>query len=82
MPVIVDYTSLGKAITDFAHRQDIASYQDYFIQGAIEQIQNDVFDLNFGNGVRFMGSELRAGEHRGRRDALSPPTGCPPRRSK
>lgn len=54
MPLISDYASLGAAITSFAHRQDILSYQDYFIQGAQEAIQNDLLDLNFGNGVRFM----------------------------
>ncbi len=53
MPQITDYTSLGKAITDFAHRADVAVYQDYFIQGALEAIQQDVFALDFGNGVRF-----------------------------
>ena len=54
MPTIQDYASLGKAITDFSHRQDIASYQDYFIQGAQEALLNDLFDLNFGNGVQWM----------------------------
>lgn len=52
MPQITDYASLGAAITNFAHRQDVASYQDYFIQGAQEQIQKDIFAQNFGNGVK------------------------------
>lgn len=53
MPTISDYNSLAKAITDVQHRQDLQAYQDYFIQAAQEKLQNDLFDFNFGNGVRF-----------------------------
>ena len=53
MPTVVDYTSLGKAILDFTHRPTLATYQDYFIQGAQESIMNDIADMNFGNGVRY-----------------------------
>jgi len=53
MPTVTDYNSLAKAITDVQHRQDLQAFQDYFIQAAQEQLQNDLFDLNFGNGVRF-----------------------------
>ena len=53
MPVISDYNSLSQAILDVQHRQDLKGYVDYFIQAAQENLQNDLFDLNFGNGVRF-----------------------------
>lgn len=55
MSTIVDYNSLTQAITDFTHRSDLAAgvYTDYFIQGAIEKIQNDIFAENFGNGIQF-----------------------------
>lgn len=53
MPVISDYASLSQAILDVQHRQDLKGYVDYFIQAAQETLQNDLFDLNFGNGVRF-----------------------------
>ena len=55
MPTISDYNSLSTAILQFGHRQDLNAYVDYFIQGAQEQIQNDIFEQNFGNGV--MGQE-------------------------
>lgn len=51
MALIVDYSSLGQAIQDFCHRSDVASYQDYFIQGAQEKINADVLAANFGNGI-------------------------------
>src|ERR1700691_3177870 len=56
MAVITDYASVTQAISDFCHRQDMQTglYTDYFIQGAIEKIQDDTFAANFGNGVRFM----------------------------
>src|SRR5580698_2441726 len=56
MASISDYASVSQAIADFCHRQDIQQglYTDYFIQGAIEKIQDDTFAANFGNGVRFM----------------------------
>ena len=60
MPTITDYNSLAKAITDVQHRQDLQAYQDYFIQAAQEALQNDIFDLNFGNGVRFQENEYLA----------------------
>ena len=52
MPLIVDYNSLGKAITDYSHRADIATFQDYLIQSAQEAIQRDIFAMNFGNGIQ------------------------------
>jgi hypothetical protein len=56
MAVITDYASVTQAISDFCHRQDLQTglYTDYFLQGAIEKIQDDTFAANFGNGVRFM----------------------------
>lgn len=56
MATIVDYASLKQAITDWAHRADMVSgnYADYFIQNALEQIQDDIFEANFGNGIRYM----------------------------
>ena len=54
MPSITDYNSLGKAILDQAHRQDLATFQDYFIQAGQDAIVNDLFDLNFGNGIKAM----------------------------
>lgn len=58
MALIVDYASLGQAIVDFAHRADIASYQDYFIQAAQENLAKDLIRANMGNGVRFMEETL------------------------
>lgn len=55
MAVITDYASVAQAISDFCHRQDLQAglYTDYFIQGAIEKIQDDTFAANFGNGVKY-----------------------------
>lgn len=53
MANVVDYLTLGQAILDFTHKDDLKPYLDNFIQSATEQIQNDVFEQNFGNGVRF-----------------------------
>jgi hypothetical protein len=61
MPTIVDYASLSTAITDFAHRSDLATYVDYFIQGAQEDINNDVFEKNQGNGIRWMENAFTTG---------------------
>lgn len=56
MATIVDYASLTQAISDFLHRSDLqtSGFTDYLIQGAQEKIQDDIFDLNFGNGIRLM----------------------------
>jgi hypothetical protein len=53
---IVDYPSLTQSIMDFLHRADVAAglYTDYFIQGAQEKIEADVFTENWGNGVQWM----------------------------
>lgn len=55
MATITDYASLSQAIADFAHRQDVQQglYTDYFIQGAQEKLQDDIFLANFGNGVQW-----------------------------
>lgn len=53
MPTIKDYVTLGQSLQDFAHRSDIASYQDYFIQAGIDDIQNDILVENYGNGIKF-----------------------------
>lgn len=60
-PPVTSYQSLTNALSDFAHRADIAGAltdsvvpTDYFIQGALEAIQNDIPDLNFGNYIRYM----------------------------
>lgn len=55
MALITDYASLKQAVTDFAHRSDLASggYVDYFIQSAQEQIEKDIPDQNMGNFIRF-----------------------------
>jgi len=54
MPTIVDYASLTQAILDHTHRPTISTFTDYFIQGAQEEINNDIFDRNFGQGIRLM----------------------------
>lgn len=56
MATIVNYATLTQAISDFLHRADVASglYTDYFIQGAQEKIQDDVFTENWGNGIAYM----------------------------
>lgn len=56
MATIIDYASLTQAITDFLHRADVAAglYSDYFIQGAQEKIEADIFQENYGNGVQWM----------------------------
>lgn len=54
MATIVDYSSLGQAVTDFSHRSDLASFVDYFIQLAQKDINDDIFDKNEGNGIRYM----------------------------
>jgi hypothetical protein len=52
VPAINGYDALGVAIADFAHRQDVASYQDYFVQSAQNRIERDIPELNFGNYIR------------------------------
>lgn len=54
MPLVVDYPTLKQSILDFTHRSDLASFVDYFIQGAQDQFNNDIFDRNEGNGIRYM----------------------------
>jgi len=51
MAQIVDYTSLANAVVNFTHRQDLASYTDYFIQMGQDLINNDIFTMNYGNGI-------------------------------
>jgi hypothetical protein len=60
-PPVIDYASLTNALADYAHRADIITAlgdgvvpSDYFIQAAIEAVQNDIPDLNFGNYVQWM----------------------------
>lgn len=55
MALIVDYASLKQAVTDFAHRSDLASggYIDYFIQNAQEMINKDIPERNMGNFIRY-----------------------------
>jgi hypothetical protein len=60
MAFITDYATLVRAMQDFAHRDEIKPYIDYFIQGASEAIQNDVFDQNEGAGLRFQEVEFPA----------------------
>lgn len=54
MPTITNYTTLGQAIQDFSHRSSLASYVDYFIQCAQEDIERDVLTENMGEGIRAM----------------------------
>lgn len=60
MATIVDYASLTQAITDFAHRSDMAAslYTDYFIQKAQARICKDIITDNFGNGIEAMEEAL------------------------
>lgn len=59
---VTSYASLTSALQDFAHRADIGNAlasdsvvpTDYFIQSAIEAIQSDIPDLNFGNYIQPM----------------------------
>lgn len=50
---ITDYPSLSKAITDFAHRSDVANFQ-YFIQFGELKIYRDIPNENMGNYVQWM----------------------------
>lgn len=58
MPTITSYSTLTQAIADYTHRSDLTTggtpQSDYFIQAALEQIQEDIPDLNFGNYIRSM----------------------------
>lgn len=54
MPTVTNYTTLTQAILDFTHRPALSTYTDYFIQAAQEEITNDIFAANFGNGIRLM----------------------------
>lgn len=54
MPTVTSYSTLVQAIQDFTHRPDLASYVDYFIQAAQEELVNDIFQENFGRGVQWM----------------------------
>lgn len=56
MPSIKDYASLTQAILDYTHRATLSTYTDYFIQAAQEEINDDIFAENFGNGIRYMES--------------------------
>lgn len=53
MTVVVDYASLKQSIVDITHKSNLTSFLDGFIQGAQENIENDIFAENFGNGIRF-----------------------------
>lgn len=50
---ISDWPSLSKAITDFAHRADVANFQ-YFIQFGELKIYRDIPNANMGNYVQWM----------------------------
>lgn len=56
MATVTDYSSLTQAIADYTHRSDLTAggLSDYFIQDAQEKINADIFEENFGNGIRFM----------------------------
>ena len=54
MSIIRDYQTLTQAILDLTHRATLSTYTDYFIQSAQEEITNDIFAENFGQGIRFM----------------------------
>lgn len=58
MPTVTNYSTLTQAIADYTHRSDLTTggspLSDYFIQGALEQIQQDIPDENFGNFIRPM----------------------------
>jgi len=54
MPTVTNYATLTQAILDYAHRPALSAYTDYFIQSAQEEINNDIFAQNFGNGIRLM----------------------------
>lgn len=51
MPSIVDYASLSQAITDFWARSDLSPMIDYFVQGADDNIYNDLLQMNQGRGI-------------------------------
>ena len=51
---VYDYFSLVKAMLNFSHRQDIANYQDYYIQAGEARIYQDLFAENIGNGVLWL----------------------------
>lgn len=57
MASISDYASLTAAIGSWTHRATLISgsppLSDYFIQMAQEQFDKDLFDMNFGNGIRY-----------------------------
>lgn len=53
MAYISNYSTLVRGLQDFAHRDDIKPYLDYYVQDATEVIQNDIFDNNEGAGLRF-----------------------------
>jgi hypothetical protein len=54
---ISDYASLTAAIGAWTHRSTLISgsppLSDYLIQSAQEQFDKDLFDMNFGNGIRY-----------------------------
>jgi len=53
VPAITDYASLKQAFSDTARRTDLVNLGliDQFISAAQEAIENDLPDLNFGNGI-------------------------------
>jgi hypothetical protein len=53
---IQDYASLTQAISDFAHRTDLANnlYTDYFIQLAQNKLAQEIITENMGNGIQAM----------------------------
>lgn len=60
MPIVTNYATLTQSIYDFTHRSEVAPFVDYFIQGAQDQINNDIFDRNEGNGIRYMEAPFTA----------------------
>ena len=58
MATVTDYNTLKTAIQDWLARTDIASYTDYFIQLAENQIYRDILSQNEGRGVKQMESTL------------------------
>jgi hypothetical protein len=60
MAIVTNYGTLVQSILDFSHKSNIAAFVDYFIQGAQDQFNNDIFDRNEGNGIRYMESAFTA----------------------
>ncbi len=58
MAIITDYATLTQAIVDFAGRDSLSAYTDYFIQDGEDRIYRKVLELNEGNGLKWMENAL------------------------